>query len=88
LSHLKVTPIELLNSDSVPWRRAREAYWQLTLGTLFPMGLNNFPIHLEPSFKSFEIISATDLANFWNLACLQSDDDPFLSTLSPLPIAL
>jgi len=60
LSHLKVTPIELLNSDSVPWRRAREAYWQLTLGTIFPLALNNFPIHLEHSFKTLEIISAVD----------------------------
>ena len=44
LTHLRIIPIELLPSLSITQRRSREQYWQLKIGTLFPQGLNAFPV--------------------------------------------
>ena len=38
------TPIEQLTTDNVNNRRTRESFWQFKLGTVFPKGLNSFPI--------------------------------------------
>jgi len=88
ISHLKFTPIESISSNSVPWRRAREEFWQLSIGTLFPLGLNNFPVHLEHWFHILEIKEATDLAMFWNLVCLELENNSPLSPSSPLPLTI
>jgi hypothetical protein len=85
ISHLLITPIELINSNNVPQRKARESFWQLTLGTLFPQGLNNFPIHLEKLFLNLLINSPTDLILFWDLLCLQMDND---NTSTPSLVSL
>jgi len=50
--HLKVTPIELMVEGDRLNRRAREAYWQTKLGSIFPNGLNNFPTHHNHLFKN------------------------------------
>ena len=44
--HLKVIPIEILdpNSDLSEHRKSREPHWQRTLDTIYPQGLNNYPI--------------------------------------------
>lgn len=44
--NLQIIPIEILNpnQNSIEYRRAREFHWQKTLGTIFPLGLNNYPI--------------------------------------------
>jgi len=47
MDHLSVTIIEVCNNNSIFNRRSREYYWQLRLGTIFPKGLNNFPINLS-----------------------------------------
>ena len=44
INHLSVTPIEILTTNSIFIRRSREYYWQLRLGTIYPKGLNNYPI--------------------------------------------
>jgi GIY-YIG catalytic domain len=43
--NLTIIPIEILTPQtSITERRNREFYWQRTLGTLHPLGLNNMPI--------------------------------------------
>ena len=49
INHLSVTPIEILTTNSIFNRRSREYYWQLRLGTIFPKGLNNYPVNLSDS---------------------------------------
>lgn len=44
IDHLSVTPIESFTTNSIFHRRTREYYWQLRLGTIFPKGLNNYPL--------------------------------------------
>jgi hypothetical protein len=44
ISDFSFTPIELLPTDNVNIRRTRESFWQFKLGTIFPKGLNAFPI--------------------------------------------
>jgi len=75
LSHLKVTPIEFIGGGSVLQRRARETFWQLCLGTLFPLGLNNFPVHLDFFFDNLEITTHTDLNTFWNQFTLDLENN-------------
>jgi len=45
IDHLSVVPIEILFTNNLLHRRTREFYWQLRLGTIFPKGLNNFPVN-------------------------------------------
>jgi hypothetical protein len=47
IDQLSVTPIEVLTNNSIFHRRTREYYWQLRLGTIFPKGLNNYPVDTE-----------------------------------------
>lgn len=73
LRHLSITPLEgLINTDGY-LRRSREAYWQLELGTLFPLGLNQFPVKDAELFKSFNIENHLDIQNAWSLIVLTSD---------------
>jgi len=46
---LSVIPIEVLTTNNIFDRRSREYYWQLRLGTMFPKGLNNYPVNLDNS---------------------------------------
>jgi hypothetical protein len=57
----------------IPNRRSREFYWQLTLGTIFPSGLNAFPVDLRDRFTRLEMYNIKDLELFWTLVCLQND---------------
>jgi hypothetical protein len=50
--NLQIIPIELLPPGSLPAeRKIREKYWQNILGTIHPLGLNNFPI--DPNTPNF-----------------------------------
>jgi len=62
----------MVNND-IHFRKMREQYWQLTLKTIFPYGLNNFPIHQEKLFNNFEIINFADLSLLWDLIELQQE---------------
>ena len=42
---LSVIPIETLHTDNLFHRRQREYYWQLRLGTIYPKGLNGYPVN-------------------------------------------
>jgi hypothetical protein len=75
LSHLTVMPIEKIKSNNMSERRAREFYWQLKLGTIFPRGLNNFPVKIRNRFKNLNINTFTDLELFWALINLDDSDD-------------
>ncbi len=46
INHLSVIPIEVFTTNNIFNRRSREYYWQLRLGTIFPKGLNNYPVNL------------------------------------------
>lgn len=73
LSALEITPIEVLNNDNFNDRKTREYFWQLSLGTIFPKGLNAFPVEHRGLFENFELTSAEDLEVFWTLKTLQLD---------------
>ena len=73
ISHLKIMPIEKVKGISTNDRRSRECFWQLTLGTIFPKGLNNFPVEKRQLFKNVNIESFTDLELFWTLKCLEDN---------------
>ena len=77
VSHLSVMPIEKLNTNCINDRRTKEYFWQLTLGTIFPKGLNNFPVEKKQLFVNLNIKSFIDLELFWTLKNLEesSDDD-------------
>jgi len=61
----KLLYIKLLGEGDRLHRRAREAYWQTKLGTIFSNGLNNFPTLYNHLFINLLINSHTDLINFW-----------------------
>jgi hypothetical protein len=71
ISDLIIMPIEKLQTNSINDRRSREYYWQLTLGTIFPQGLNNFPTENRQLFKNLNLTSHLDLEIFWTLIGLQ-----------------
>ena len=71
ISHLKIMPIEKLKTNNINDRRSREYYWQLTLGTIFPKGLNNFPVEKRHLFQNINLTSYIDLELWWTLICLQ-----------------
>jgi len=75
LSHILVTPIEMITVNDPSTRKSREAYWQQSqifpnLNTIFPDGLNNLPTRPCSIFKNLNIIQPLDLADFWNLYSL------------------
>jgi hypothetical protein len=71
IHNFTVTPIEIVQSDKINDRRTREYYWQLKLGTIFPKGLNGFPVEQRNVFENFEINNANDLDIFWTLKSLE-----------------
>jgi hypothetical protein len=76
-SHLLVIPIEKLDTSSnINNRRTREYFWQLKLNTIFPKGLNNFPVDERTLFENLEICSVTDLELFDNLTYLALTNNP------------
>ena len=72
ITHLQVTPIEQLKTDNITDRRGREFFWQLQLGTIFPKGLNSFPVLERLKFQNLNICSFTDLELFDTLTCLEN----------------
>ena len=66
LNDLSILPIELCNSADVNTRRQREQYWQQTLGTIYPTGLNcmptdcDRPIHPTHPKPTAQMITATN----------------------------
>jgi hypothetical protein len=44
ISNLQIMPLETLNTDSEVQRKLREVFWMKTLHTIYPVGLNNYPI--------------------------------------------
>jgi hypothetical protein len=75
ISHLSIIPIEKLQSDNLTDRRSREIFWQLRLGTVFPKGLNNFPVDIRKLFENLNITSYVDLELFWSLINLENNSD-------------
>ena len=73
INNFTVTPIEIVQSNKINDRRAREYYWQLKLDTIFPKGLNAFPVEQRNVFENFEIKNANDLDIFWTLKSLELD---------------
>src|SRR5206468_3073062 len=60
ISHLQIMPIEKIKTNNINDRRSREYYWQLTLGTIFPKGLNNFLIDMRLLFQNLNLNSYID----------------------------
>jgi hypothetical protein len=78
IKNLQIAPIEQLNNCDVNHRRIREAFWQFTLGTTFPSGLNGFPVDKRDMFENFELMNHNDLSLFVCLKTLENsnqDDD-------------
>lgn len=73
--HLEIIPIEKLETNSIENRRTKEFFWQITLGTTFPKGLNNFPVENRHLFNNLEINTLTDLEVFTNLKDLEDNAD-------------
>ena len=74
LKHFTAIPIEVFGSDTVDKIHGlgREYYWQLRLGTIFPNGLNNFPVN-DPAFSTSNTINnTTDFELLLNLRALET----------------
>ena len=67
LTDLKITPIEILTNNNKNLRLKRETYWQNTLSTNFPRGLNNLPTLHQSLFINLNITKISDLETFWAL---------------------
>ena len=66
LSHMQVIPIEKLTIDNDTYRKQRELFWQLQLGTVFPNGLNSYPVN-NLAFRNVTVTTATDLYILWSM---------------------
>ena len=87
--NLQIIPIEVLEPGTLPpARKVREAFWQKALGTIYPQGLNCFPIdpntplvyrNLNPPQKELIPITlpycsfSAKLIKLWKSIC---EDDP------------
>ncbi len=78
ITHLQVITIEQLSQKLKSDRLAKETFWQLLLGTIYPKGLNQFPIKEKEKFNNLTITSPTDLIIFQNLIC-SSQEQTLLS---------
>jgi len=67
---MKVIPIEQFDTNNHRLRKERELFWQLTLKTIFPYGLNAYPIH-NIDFSNVIITQPEDLLALWSLYTLQ-----------------
>ena len=72
INDLRIIPIENLTDENKSGRLSREAYYQLILGTIFPQGLNQFPVQDRELYKNLNITTPSDLTNFVNLTELQN----------------
>lgn len=61
-----ILPIELLKTNNSRERKEREFFWQLKIGSIFPAGLNGYPVN-DPNFINVKITSASDLELFWRV---------------------
>ena len=73
INHLSVTPIEILTTNNIFNRRSREYYWQLRLGTIFPKGLNNYPVNICDSTTSTTFTNNTTLETTSNAMTTDSE---------------
>jgi GIY-YIG catalytic domain len=73
LKHLTVIPIELIFNDGKIQRLNREYYWQLRLGTIYPKGLNNYPVPNDNSTSQFN--TTLDEENLNNLQALLDENN-------------
>jgi len=55
-----------LTEDNKSERLKRETYYILLLGTVFPRGLNQFPIEERKKYEKLNITTQSDLVNFFN----------------------
>ena len=74
LRHLSVIPIELIHHDGKIQRLNREYYWQLRIGTVFPKGLNNYPINNQTLTNSQHLNTTTDFELLDNLEALLDEN--------------
>jgi len=74
LSHLTVTPIELILNDGKIQRLNREYYWQLRLGTIYPKGLNNYPVEDDNITITHPLNTSIDIENLNNLQALLNEN--------------
>lgn len=61
-----IIPLEQLTEDNKSERLKRETYYILLLGTVFPRGLNQFPIEERKKYEKLNITTQSDLVNFFN----------------------
>jgi len=64
IEDFSIIPLESLIDDNKGDRVRREAYYQLLLGTVYPRGLNQFPLDNRDIFKNLNITSQSDLIKF------------------------
>ena len=74
-THLQIAPIEIIHNDDISLRRKRENFWQFTIGTMFPNGLNAFPVEKRDLFENFEIIYHNDLNLYVTLKALENGEE-------------
>jgi hypothetical protein len=66
INNVQIIPIEILNTDNINFRRSREFYWQLRIGTIFPNGLNNYPVN-NTVFINTTLHTTTDFRTLLSL---------------------
>ena len=64
MEDFSIIPLESMTNDNKSERLKRETYYQLLLGTVFPRGLNQFPLDQRDKYNSLNITSPLDLINF------------------------
>ena len=75
LKHFTITPIEQIIDDGKIQRLNREYYWQLRLGTVFPKGLNNYPVNYDNLSLSPSPYTTLDLQNVNFLQALLDENE-------------
>ena len=75
INDFSVIPIEICCKADKSTRLKREYYWQLKLGTIFPKGLNNFPINDKRLISKPNINTAVDFEILTNLKAMEIDSD-------------
>jgi len=69
--NLSATLLEKFNTNSILHRREREYYWQLRLGTIYPRGLNSYPINNTTLNTQYSLNPDNTLVN---ILCQLYDD--------------
>ena len=68
VTDMQIVTIEQLPNNNNYQRKTRELFWQLTLDTVFPRGLNAYPVN-NPHFRDLKITKVTDLEMLWTYFC-------------------